>query len=111
MLDIDDTSDAAHQARRARRRDEDNDQESFANVVPKPEESAPRADPHPAPRHVKAGARHPQNIEPFPSNRKHFSVRPLVRRRRRMGVQKAARNSSSVVQARQSSRRNGQSRA
>jgi hypothetical protein len=56
--------------------------------VPEPGYSAARADPHPALRRLKAGALRRKNIEPFPSNRKQFSARTLVRMRRRMGGQK-----------------------
>jgi hypothetical protein len=77
MLDIDDTSDAAHQARRARRRDEDNDQESFANVVPKPADSAPRADAHPAPRHVKSRGAAPPKHRTLPDKRQTFFRPPF----------------------------------
>ena len=47
---------AAHQARRARRRNEDDDQDLSADIVSGSRHLAPRAEPHPAPRHLSDGA-------------------------------------------------------
>jgi hypothetical protein len=57
---------AAHQARRPHRRDEDDDQNSSADVVPRPGRLAPCAHAHSAPRHLKGGTKTAPNVEPVP---------------------------------------------
>jgi hypothetical protein len=51
---------AAHQGRCSRRRDEDDDQDSPADVVPRPAYFASRARAYPAPRHLSDGAQRPE---------------------------------------------------
>jgi len=66
---------AAHQCRCSRRRDEDDDQDSPADVVPRPGYFASRARAYPAPRHLSDGAQRPE-CRARPVNPQTFSTPP-----------------------------------
>ena len=75
---------ASHQARRARRRNENHDQGSLADSLPRTRCSASRARANAAPRHLSAGAACPSS-EPFPSTHKPPSTPRLPHRGGRRG--------------------------
>jgi len=98
---------AAHQGRRPRRRDEDDDQGSPADVVPRPGYSASCARAHTAPRHLSDGAQRPER-RAHPVNPQTFSSRPLARRRRRCGASANTRKQKKITRPQRFARRNGQ---
>ncbi len=55
---------APHQTRSPRRRDEDDDQDSSADIMSRSGYFASRARPHPAPRHLRNGAAPPRTSNP-----------------------------------------------
>ena len=98
---------AAHQGRRPRRRNEDDDPGSPADVVSRPGYSTSRARAHTAPRHLSAGAQRPER-RAHPVNPQTFSSRPLARRRRRCGASANTRKQKKITRPQRFAGRNGQ---
>ena len=76
---------AADQDRRARCRDENDDPDSFADIMSRPGNLALRTRTDTAPRHLSDGARGPEN-QTRPVNPKTLPLRTLARRRSRTGA-------------------------
>jgi hypothetical protein len=100
----------AHQSRRPRRRDEDDDPGSAADVVPRPGYSTSRARAYPPPRHLSDGAQRPEP-RAHPVNPQTFSIPPSGPTPEKMRRVREQAKSEKITRLRRFARRNGQSAA